>query len=96
MSDPALLEAGFQILAAAHPEQPASSWDLLRSALQEGFQNIDRRLKASGPLEPDRFRLLEVNERLAEWSQPGRFRPSTLAWRWFVSVRMDWNSAKMY
>jgi Plasmid pRiA4b ORF-3-like protein len=75
MSDPALLEAGVQILAAAHPEQPASSWDLLRSALQEGFQNIDRRLKASGPLEPDRFRLLEVNDRLAEWSQPGRFRP---------------------
>ena len=41
--------AGVQMLAAAHPEHPASSWDLLRSALQEGFQNIDQRLKEYGP-----------------------------------------------
>ena len=75
MSDPALLEAGVQMLAAAHPEQPASSWNLLRTALQEGFQNIDRRLKDYGPLEPDRFQLAEASARLAEWMQHGRLRP---------------------
>jgi hypothetical protein len=74
MSDPVLLEVGVQMLAAAYPEQPASSWDLLRSALQEGFQNIDRRLKEYGPLEPNRFRLAEANERLAKQAQLGRFR----------------------
>ena len=74
MSDPVLLEAGVQMLAAAHPEQPASSWELLRTALQEGFQNIDQRLKQYGPLEPNRFRLPEAHERLAEWTQRGRFR----------------------
>ncbi len=75
MSDPGLLEAGVQMLAAACPDQPASTWDLLRTALDDGFQSIDRRLKESGPLEPNRFGLDEANKRVTEWTQRGRFRP---------------------
>ena len=65
MSDPRLLEAGIEIFAAACPDQPRATWDLLRSALDERFQSIDRRLKECGPLQPQRFSLSETNERLS-------------------------------
>jgi Plasmid pRiA4b ORF-3-like protein len=49
MSDPLLLEAGIEILAEACSEQPAATWDLLRSvvdevsgALIEGCRNAAR------------------------------------------------------
>jgi Plasmid pRiA4b ORF-3-like protein len=66
MSDPVRLEAGIQMLADACPDQPAGIWDLLRTALGEGFQRVDRRLKELGPVHPDRFSLPEANARLAE------------------------------
>ncbi len=75
MSDPLLLEAGIQVLAKACPDQPAQSWDLLRTVLAEGFQSIDDRLKEFGPLQPDQFRLTEANERLHRLTQSGRLRP---------------------
>jgi len=59
-------EVGIQMLAEASPEEPAGTWDLLRSALEEGLQSIDQRLEECGPLQPDRFNLVETNERLAE------------------------------
>jgi hypothetical protein len=52
-----------------------SDLGVLRTALEEGLQSIDRRLKESGPIEPDRFNLVETNERLAELQQHLRFRP---------------------
>jgi hypothetical protein len=61
---PAEIETVIGMLAAAHPNRPASTWELLRSALDEGSQSLDRRLEQSGPLAPERFRLREVNERL--------------------------------
>lgn len=51
MSDPLRLEAGIQMMAEACPDQPAGTWDLLRSVLKEGFESIDGRLKELGPLE---------------------------------------------
>jgi hypothetical protein len=75
VSDPALVEATIQLLSATHPEQPASTWSLLRDAVREGWQNVDRRLLEHGPLEPDRFSLQEANERLATFSRRGRIRP---------------------
>ena len=66
LCDAGLREAGIQLLAEACPEEPAGTWDLLRSALEEGLTSIDRRLEESGPLQPDRFNLVETNERLAE------------------------------
>jgi hypothetical protein len=75
MSDPVLVEAGIEMLAEACPDQPARTWDLLRTALDEGFQSIDRRLKELGPVQPDRFSLQEANERLHELTQRRRFRP---------------------
>jgi hypothetical protein len=66
LCDPSLREAGIQMLAEACPEKGAGTWDLLRSALEEGLQSIDRRLEESGPLQPERFNLVESNERLAE------------------------------
>ncbi len=74
MSDPVRMEAGIQMLTEACPDQPARTWDLLRTVVDEGFQSIDRRLKESGPLQPDRFNLKEANERLTELSARRRFR----------------------
>lgn len=65
MSDPVLMEAGIQMFAEACPDQPGQTWELLRSTLKEGLQSIDRRLKESGPLGPNRFSVEEANERLA-------------------------------
>jgi hypothetical protein len=75
MSDPVLVEAGIQRLAEACPDQPARTWDLLRTALDEGFQSIDRRLKELGPVQPDRFSLKEANARLRALAQRWRSRP---------------------
>lgn len=75
MSDPVLVEAGIQMLTEACPDQPARTWDLLRTALDEGSQSIDRRLQELGPVQPDRFSLKEANERLTELTQRPRFRP---------------------
>lgn len=65
MSDPVLMAASLQMLADACPDQPAQTWELLRTTLAEGFQSIDRRLQQFGPLEPNRFSLTEANEQLA-------------------------------
>jgi hypothetical protein len=73
MSDPVRLEAGIHMLAQACPDEPASRWDLLRTALEEGFQSIDQRLHELGPLEPDRFNLQEANVRLSELEQGRRW-----------------------
>jgi hypothetical protein len=75
MSDPVLGEAGIQRLAEACPDQPARTWDLLRTVLGEGFQSIDRRLEELGPVQPDRFSLKEANARLSELVQRWRSRP---------------------
>jgi hypothetical protein len=72
MSDPVRLECGMQMLAEACPDQPATTWDLLRTALDEGFQSIDARLQALGPLQPDRFNLQVTNARLSEATQGRR------------------------
>lgn len=60
------------MLAEACPDQPPGTWNLLRTALEEGFQSIDRRLKELGPLQPDRFDLQEANARLSELAQGRR------------------------
>src|SRR6202047_1114368 len=75
MSDPVRLEAGVQMLADACPGQSAGTWDLLRTVLDEGLQNIDLRLHELGPLQPDRFSLKEANARLSELAQRWRLRP---------------------
>ena len=69
MSDPVRLETGVQMLAAACPDQPPGTWDLLRTALEEGFH----RLHEPGPLQPERFSLPEANARLSEWAQGRRW-----------------------
>lgn len=74
MSDPVLLEAGIQILAQAHPDQPSGTWNLLRTTLDDGFRSIDQRLEALGPLQPERFSRQEPNERLNALTQRRRFR----------------------
>ena len=73
MSDPLRLEAGIQMMTEACPDQPAGTWDLLRSILNEGFESIDRRLKELGPVEPQRFSLQEANKRLNALTQSRRF-----------------------
>jgi hypothetical protein len=61
------------MLTEACPDEPSGTWDLLRTALDEGFQSIDHGLKELGALQPDRFSLPEVNERLREWIQGRRW-----------------------
>jgi hypothetical protein len=73
MSDPVRLETGIQMMAAACPDQPPGTWDLLRTALREGFASIDQRLKDLGPVEPERFCLQEANARLNALAQSRRF-----------------------
>lgn len=74
MSDPVRLAAGIQMMAEACPDQPAGTWDLLRTVLNEGFESIDRRLTELGPVEPDRFSFHETNARLNALAPSRRFR----------------------
>jgi hypothetical protein len=74
MCTPAQVEAVIGMLSAADPDRSTNTWNLLRGMLDEGFQNIDRRLEQYGPLDPDRFSLQEVNQRLAKLVERGRFR----------------------
>jgi hypothetical protein len=71
-SDPARLEAGILMLAAAYPDRPAGTWDILRTALSDGFRSIDRRLHELGPLQPERFSQQEANARLHDLVQARR------------------------
>jgi hypothetical protein len=73
MSDPVRLEIGIQMMAEACPDEPARTWDLLRTVLSEGFESIDRRLKELGPVEPERFSLQETKARLNALAQSRRF-----------------------
>ena len=73
MFEPAQVETTIRVLTAAHPDRPASTWDLLRSVLADGAKSLERRLEESGRLEPERFSLKEANERLARLLQYRRF-----------------------
>jgi len=64
MGTPTQVEAVIAMLTMAHPDQPASSSDILREAMDGGIRSIDRRREEHGPLEPNRFSLKEVNQRL--------------------------------
>jgi hypothetical protein len=70
---PAEIETVIGMLAAAHPDRSASTWELLRRALDEGCQSLDRRLEQQGPLAPERFSLREANERLDQRLKSQRF-----------------------
>jgi hypothetical protein len=74
MGTPAQVEAVITMLMAAHPDRPNSSWDLLREVIGDGMRSIDQRLEEYGPLEPHRFSLKEVNQRLAKLVERGRSR----------------------
>lgn len=74
MGTPAQVEAVVVMLTAAHPDQPPSSWNILREAMSDGMRSIDQRLQAYGPLEPNRFSLKEANQRLAKLAERGRCR----------------------
>ena len=74
MGTPAQVETVIAMLTEAHPEQPTSSWDLLREVMKDGLQSIDQRLEQYGPLEPHRFSLKEAHQRLAKLVERGRYR----------------------
>ena len=74
MGTPAQVETVIAMLTAARRDQPASSWDILREAIDDGMRSIDQRLGEYGPLEPNRFSLKEVNQRLAKLMERGRYR----------------------
>jgi Plasmid pRiA4b ORF-3-like protein len=74
MGTPAQVEAVIAMLTAAHPDQSASSWGILREVMDDGLRSIDQRLEQYGPLEPTRFSLKEANQRLAKLMERGRYR----------------------
>jgi hypothetical protein len=74
MGTPAQVEMLIAMLTASHPDQPASSWDLLREVMDDGMRSIDQRLEQYGLLEPNRFSLKEANQRLAKLIERGRYR----------------------
>jgi hypothetical protein len=61
------------VLTAAHPDRPASTWELLRSVMADSAQSLDQRLEQSGRLEPERFSLQQANQRLAKLLEFRRF-----------------------
>ena len=67
------VETTIQVLAAAHPDHPVSTWELLRSVLADGAKRLDRRLEQPGRLEPERFSLTEANQRLSKLLTYRRF-----------------------
>jgi hypothetical protein len=74
MGTPAQVEAVIAMLTAAHPDQPANSWDILREVMHDGLRSIDQRLEQYLPLEPNRFSLKEAKQRLAKLIERGRCR----------------------
>jgi pRiA4b ORF-3-like protein len=60
------VETVIRMLTVANPDGPASTWDVLRDVIAKSRVSLDRRLEESGPLTPERFSLLEANERLAK------------------------------
>jgi hypothetical protein len=74
MCTPVQMEAVLAKLAASDPEAPPETWSSYREILKEGFESIDRRLEEYGPLEPERFRLEEANQRLAQREERMRWR----------------------
>jgi hypothetical protein len=73
MFEPSEVETTIRVLAAAHPDHPVSTWELLRSVLADGAKSLDRRLEQSGRLEPERFSLTEANQRLSKLLTYRRF-----------------------
>jgi len=55
MGTPAQVEAVIALLTEAPPDQPASSWHILRETTDDGMRSIDQRWEEYGPLEPQRF-----------------------------------------
>ena len=59
MGTPAQVEAVIALLTAAHPDQPTSSWDLLREVMDDGLRSIDQptgrvRTFAASSVQPER------------------------------------------
>ena len=73
MCSPAERDALAKLMEDTHPDQPADTWEVLRSALAQGYQSLDRRLEQSGPLQPERFSLREANQRLEKLLAERRF-----------------------
>ena len=74
MGTPEQVEAVIALLTAAHTARPPSSWDILRDVMDDGLRSIDQRLEEYGPLQPNRFSLIEANQRLAKLAERGRYR----------------------
>ena len=72
MFQPAQIEATIGALTAGAPGS-VSTWELLRSVVADSAKSLDQRLEQSGRLEPERFHLKEVNERLAKLLEYRRF-----------------------
>jgi hypothetical protein len=73
MFEPSEVDTTIQVLAAAHPDHPVGTWELLRSVLADGAKSLDRRLEQSGRLKPERFSLTEANQRLSKLLTYRRF-----------------------
>lgn len=73
MGTPAQVEALVALLTATHPDTPPSSWELLRTVMNDGMRSMDQRLEHYGPLELHRFSVKEANQRLATLVERGRW-----------------------
>lgn len=74
MGSPAQVEAVIAMLTAAHPDQPASNWDILRQVMDDGFEEHWPAAGTVRALGPNRFSLKEANQRLAKLMERGRYR----------------------
>jgi hypothetical protein len=74
MCTPVQVEAVIEMISASDPDVPTSTWDLLRTVLDEGMTSIDKRLEQYGPLDPGCFSIKDANQRLAKLAGCMRFR----------------------
>ena len=72
MGTPAQVETLIALLTTTHSDTSPSSWELLRTVMDDGLRSIDQRLQHYGPLEPHRFSVKEANQRLAQLVERGR------------------------
>ena len=73
MGSPAERDAVAKLMADVYPDQPADTWEVLRSALAQGYKAWIGRLEQHGLLQPERFSLREANQRLEKLLEQRRF-----------------------
>jgi hypothetical protein len=64
LSDPDAIASSIQLLSETYPDATTIDWQFLEQVVNEGWKNVEERLRRTGPLKPNRFSLKETNDRV--------------------------------